>query len=322
MRYVCGMTKRRLGRTDIHISPLVLGGNVFLWTADKATSFAILDRFADAGLEAIDTADVYSRWAPGNQGGESESVIGEWMATRKRRDRTIVITKVGGEFAPDRKGLAPAYIAQAIEASLARLRTDYVDVYLSHWPDPSVPYAETLGAYQRLIEAGKVRAIGASNLDAGQLGAALAAATMAGLPRYEILQPEYNLYDRRSFEGPLRDLAIAEEIGVITYYSLAKGFLTGKYRGEGDLGQSPRGGAVKAYFNERGDRILAALDEISAAVRAAPGEVALAWIAAQPGVTAPIASATSVAQVDSLIRSATLTLSPAQLAQLGTASRD
>ena len=314
------MTKRRLGRSGITISPLVLGGNVFGWTADKQASFAILDRFADAGFEAIDTADVYSSWAPGNAGGESESIIGEWMARRGRRGKTVVITKVGSDMGSGKKGLSAGYVAQAIDASLRRLKTDYVDVYLSHLPDPLVPYEETLGAYQKLLDAGKVREIGASNLDAAQLRAALDVARQKGLPRYSILQPEYNLYDRAPFEGPLRDVTTSEGVDVITYFSLAKGFLSGKYRSEADLWKSPRGGAVKGYLNERGQRILAALDDMAAAHDAQPGEVALAWLIAQPGVTAPIASATTLEQVESLIRSASLQLSVNELGQLDAAS--
>lgn len=314
------MTKRRLGRTGIEISPLVLGGNVFLWTADKTASFAVLDRFADAGFETIDTADVYSSWVPGHTGGESEQIIGEWMASRGRRDRTIVITKVGSEMGPGKKGLSAAYIVEAVDASLQRLRTDYIDVYLSHWPDPAVSYEETLGAYQRLLRAGKVRAIGASNLDAAQLRASLDAAAANGLPRYDVLQPEYNLYDRDRFEGPLRDLVMAEDIGVVTYFGLAKGFLTGKYRRESDLGQSPRGGGVRAYLTPRGTRILDALGHVAASHAAKPAEVALAWVAAQPGVTAPIASATTVDQANSLIRSASLALTAADLKALDAAS--
>jgi aryl-alcohol dehydrogenase-like predicted oxidoreductase len=314
------MQKRRLGRAGATISPLVLGGNVFGWTADKQTSFAILDRFADAGFETIDTADVYSAWAPGNHGGESEEIVGEWMARGGRRDRTIVVTKVGSEMGPGRKGLSAPYIRQAIEASLRRLRTDYVDVYLSHWADPSVPYEETLGAYQELLAAGKVREIGASNLDAAQLRAALNASASAGLPRYAVLEPQYNLYDRAAFEGPLRDVAMAEGIDVIVYYGLARGFLTGKYRSAADLGQSRRGSGVKTYLNDRGFRILRALDDISAARGAKPAEVALAWLMAQPGVTAPIASATSVEQVESLLRAATLELTPDETRALTAAS--
>jgi aryl-alcohol dehydrogenase-like predicted oxidoreductase len=315
------MTKRSLGRTGVQISPLVLGGNVFGWTADKQTSFAILDRFADAGFETIDTADVYSAWVPGNSGGESETIIGDWMASRGRRHNTIVVTKVGSEMGPGQKGLSARYIQKAIEASLRRLGTDYVDVYMSHWPDPSVPFEETLGAYQKLLDAGKVREIGASNLDAVQLRAALDVASKEGLPRYAILEPEYNLYDRSTFDGPLRELAVAEQVDVITYFSLAKGFLTGKYRTEADLGQSPRGGAVKAYLGKRGQRILKALDDVSATRGARQAEVALAWLMARPGVTAPIASATSLVQVDSLTRAASLTLSAADIAALDEASR-
>jgi len=310
------MTNRRLGRTDITIAPLVLGGNVFGWTADKTASHAILDRFADAGFSAIDTADVYSSWAPGNRGGESEAIVGEWMTDRGRRDKTVVITKVGSEMGPGKKGLSGPYIHQAIDASLRRLRTDYVDVYLSHWPDPSVPYDETLRAYQDLLGAGKVRAIGASNLDAAQLRNALDVARRESLPQYAILEPEYNLYDRQSFEGPLRDLTMAEGIGVITYFSLARGFLSGKYRSEADLGRSARGSGVKKYLNPRGGRILAALDDVAGRHRAQPSEVAIAWLIARPGVTAPIASATNIAQVDSLIRSASLALTPADIAEL------
>lgn len=314
------MTRRPLGRTGLSVSPMILGGNVFLWTADKPTSFAVLDRFADAGFETIDTADVYSRWVTGHEGGESESVIGEWMATRHRRDRTIVITKVGSEMGPGKKGLSAAYIAEAVEASLRRLRTDYIDVYLSHWPDASVPYEETLGAYARLIDAGKVRAIGASNLDASHLRASLDAAAAHSLPRYDVLQTEYNLYAREAFEGALRDLTTAEDIGVVCYFGLARGFLSGKYRSEADLGQSARGSGVKDYLNDRGFGILSALDAVAEARGATQAEVALAWLAAQSGVTAPIASATSVVQVDSLIRAASLVLSADDIRALNEAS--
>jgi aryl-alcohol dehydrogenase-like predicted oxidoreductase len=315
------MTKRRLGRTEVLISPLVLGGNVFGWTADRERSFAILDRFAEAGFETIDTADSYSTWVPGNNGGESESIIGEWMATRGRRTRTIVITKVGSEMGPDMKGLSAAYITRAVDASLRRLRSDYIDVYLSHWPDTSVPYDETLGAYQALLAAGKVRTIGASNLDAEQLRESLDVATARKLPRYDVLEPEYNLYDRSAFDGALRDLVRAENIGVVTYFSLAKGFLSGKYRSAADLGRSPRGAGIKGYLNERGLRILAALDGVSERHAARPAEVALAWLMAQPGVTAPIASATSLEQLENLIRSASLRLTADDLASLDAASR-
>jgi aryl-alcohol dehydrogenase-like predicted oxidoreductase len=314
------LQKRRLGRTDLDIAPLVLGGNVFGWTADEKTSFDILDRFADAGLNAIDTADAYSRWAPGNKGGESETVIGKWMKSRRNRDKIIVITKVGSDMGQGKKDLSAAYIAKAVEDSLKRLQVEAIDLYLSHWPDDTVPYDETLGAYQRLIEQGKIRWCGCSNLDAGQLEAALKVASQKKLPRYEVLQPEYNLYDRLSFDGPLRDLCIREEVGVITYFSLAKGFLSGKYRSEADLGKSPRGGGVASYLNPRGKRILAALDAVSARHNANQAEVALAWIVARPGVTAPISSATTIGQVDSLIRAVSLKLGAADIAELDKAS--
>jgi len=314
--------KRPLGGTGIAISPLVFGGNVFGWTIDKQTSFDILDRFTGAGFETVDTADVYSTWKPGNVGGESETILGEWMHARGCRDRITLITKVGMPMAPDRKGLSASWIERAVEDSLRRLRTDHIDVYLSHKYDPDASNEETLGAYQKLIAAGKVRAIGASNFDAGQLRAALDAARAKGLPRYEVLQPEYNLYDRKSYDGALRDLAMAEGLGVITYFSLAKGFLSGKYRSEADLGQSPRGGGIKAYLNARGFRILQALDDVAARHGAKPAEVALAWLMARPGVTAPIASATSLDQLGSLLRAASLTLAAADMAALEDASRD
>lgn len=314
------MQKRRLGKTDLEIAPLVLGGNVFGWTADEKTSFDILDRFADAGLNAIDTADAYSRWVPGNEGGESETVIGNWMKSRGNRDKIVVITKVGSDMGQGKKDLSAAYIAKAVEESLRRLQVETIDLYLSHWPDETVPYDETLGAYQRLIEQGKIRWSGCSNLDAGQLEAALKVSSQKKLPRYEVLQPEYNLYDRSSFDGPLRDLCMREDIGVITYFSLAKGFLTGKYRSEADLGKSARGGGVADYLNARGDRILAALDAVSARHGARPAEVALAWVIARLGVTAPIASATSVEQTDSLVRAVALQLAPEDIAELDRAS--
>ncbi|MBZ9678319.1 aldo/keto reductase [Mesorhizobium sp. ES1-1] len=314
------MQKRRLGRTDLSIAPLVLGGNVFGWTADEKTSFDLLDRFVGAGLNAIDTADVYSSWVPGHKGGESETIIGNWMKDRGNRDKVIVVTKVGSDMGQGHKDLSAAYIEKAVDASLKRLRTDYIDLYLSHWPDPATPYEETLGAYEKLLAEGKIRYAGCSNLDAGQLRAALDVASLRGLPRYEVLQPEYNLYDRSSFDGPLRDLCMAEDIGVITYFSLAKGFLSGKYRSEADLGQSPRGGGIKDYLNARGKRILAALDAVSARHSAKPAEVALAWVIARPGVTAPIASATKADQMDSLIKAASLKLSTDDMAELDRAS--
>jgi len=314
------MQHRRLGRTDLAIAPLVFGGNVFGWTADKKTTFDLLDRFSEAGLNAVDTADVYSAWAPGNKGGESETILGEWMKARGKRSQTIVITKVGSPMGRGKKGLKARYIEEAAEASLQRLGVETIDLYLSHWPDPEATHEETLGAYAKLKAAGKIRWCGASNYGADMMRASLDVAKAKGLPRYDALQPEYNLYDRGSYDGALRDLCIAEEIGVITYYSLAKGFLSGKYRSAADLGQSPRGGGVKAYLNPRGFRILAALDDIAAKHKAKPAEVALAWLIQRKGVTAPIASATSPAQLESLIRATTLSPAAAEVAALDEAS--
>jgi aryl-alcohol dehydrogenase-like predicted oxidoreductase len=314
------MQMRKLGRTDLSVAPLILGGNVFGWTVDKKTSFAVLDRFAESGLNAIDTADSYSTWVPGNHGGESETIIGEWMKARGNRGRVIVITKVGSPMGQGKEGLSARYIEEAAEASLRRLQTDAIDLYLAHWPDMATPIAETLAAFQRLIEKGKIRWCGGSNLNVALLEAALAAAKARGGPRYEVLQPEYNLADRREFEHGLADLCVREEIGVITYFSLAKGFLSGKYRSEADLAKSPRGGGVKAYLNPRGFRILDALEAVAAAHKAQPAEVALAWVMGRPGVTAPIASATSVEQVESLVRATALKLTAADRAALDKAS--
>jgi aryl-alcohol dehydrogenase-like predicted oxidoreductase len=313
------MQTRRLGRTDLSIAPLVLGGNVFGWTADKKASFAVLDRFTAAGLTAIDTADVYSAWAPGNSGGESETIIGEWMKARGNRSRVVVITKVGSPMGKGKEGLSARYIAEAVEASLKRLQTDAIDLYLSHLPDMATPIEDTLGAFQRLIDEGKIRWCGASNLSAKLLEASLAASKAKGLPRYEVLQPEYNLADRNEFEGGLADLCEREQVGVITYFSLAKGFLSGKYRSEADLSKSPRGQGVKAYLNPRGFRILDALEAVAVRHKVKPAEVALAWAMARPGVTAPIASATSIEQVDSLARSTELSLTAADMNALNTA---
>ncbi len=315
------MDRRLLGRTDLEIAPLVLGGNVFGWTVDEKTSFDLLDRFVDGGLNTIDTANVYSRWVPGNKGGESETIIGKWMKARGNREKVVVITKVGADMGQGKRDLSAGHIERAVEDSLRRLRTDVIDLYLSHWPDPSVPYEETLGAYQTLLAKGKVRHIGCSNLDAGQLRAALDVAKLRNLPRYEVLQPEYNLYDRASYDGPLRDLCMAEGLGVITYFSLAKGFLSGKYRSKADLGKSAaRGEDVEAYLNRRGMRILAALDAVAGRHAAKPAEVALAWVIARPGVTAPIASATTSEQMASLVRAASLRLTHADIEELDKAS--
>ncbi|HXV31344.1 MAG TPA: aldo/keto reductase [Sinorhizobium sp.] len=315
------MEMRRLGRTGLSIAPLVFGGNVFGWTADEKTSFALLDAFFDAGFNAIDTADAYSTWVPGNKGGESETIIGKWLKQSGRaRDKAIIITKVGSELGPGRKGLSPRWILQAVEDSLARLQTDHIDLYLSHWPDPGTPYEETLAAYDTLLAEGKVRAIGASNLDAAQLRDALDIAAAMGLPRYAVLQPEYNLYDRAAFDGALRDLCIAEDIGVITYFSLARGFLSGKYRSHVDIEGSARGAGVEKYLDGRGMRILGVLDEIAQETGAKQVEIALAWIMAREGVTAPIASATTLEQLASLVKSTELKLSDEAIGKLNDVS--
>jgi aryl-alcohol dehydrogenase-like predicted oxidoreductase len=311
------MQKRALGKTGLSIAPLVFGGNVFGWTVDEAASFALLDAFVDHGFDAIDTADVYSRWAPGNSGGESETVIGRWLRARPgMRERVTIFTKVGSDMGgPGQQGLSARWITEAVEHSLRRLGTDRIDLYFSHWPDPDTPQEETLGAFAGLLSAGKVRAIGASNLDAAQLGAALDLAGH-GLPAYGVLQPEYNLYDRAGFEGPLRDLCIARGLGVVTYFSLASGFLSGKYRAKADLGQSARGEDVERYLDARGMRLLDALDTVASAHDASPAQVALAWLMASPGVTAPIASATRVAHVEGFARAASLQLTDSDRALL------
>jgi len=309
------MQLRPLGRTRLAIAPVVFGGNVFGWTADKKTSFELLDRFTGAGFNAIDTANSYQTWVPGNTG-MSETIIGEWMSARGKRNEIVLITKVGSDIGQGKKDLSASHIATAVEESLRRLRTDRIDVYFSHWHDPTTPYAETLGAYDKLIKAGKVRAIGASNHDATQLKDALTVADAEGLPRYGALQPEYNLMDRAGFDGPLRDLAIAENLGVITYFALARGFLTGKYRSKDDLGQSPRGGSIDRYFTARGFAILGTLDVIAAKYDVKQADIALAWIMAREGITAPIASATSLAQLESLINAANITLDKEDLAEL------
>ncbi|MBB4567650.1 aldo/keto reductase [Rhizobium leucaenae] len=304
------MEMRKLGRTDLFTAPIVFGGNVFGWTADEKTSYALLDAFFGAGFNTIDTADVYSSWVPGNKGGDSEEIIGKWLKQgRVARDKAIIITKVGSEMGPGKKGLKANYILQAVEDSLKRLQTDYIDLYLSHWPDPETPYEETLSAYAKLKEQGKIRHAGCSNLNAAQLQASFDAAAKSGLPRYDVLQPEYNLYERASFEGPLADLCVKEEIGVITYFSLAAGFLTGKYRNKADTEGRARENRVATYLNDKGFRILAALDTVAAETKSTPADVALAWLLRKRGVTAPIASATSLNQLDALINSAKLSLS-------------
>jgi aryl-alcohol dehydrogenase-like predicted oxidoreductase len=314
------MEKRRLGRSDLMVSPLCLGGNVFGWTADEATSFKVLDAYADAGLNFIDTADVYSTWVPGHKGGESEVIIGKWMKARGNRDKLVIATKVGSEMGPNQKGLSKSYIGSAVEASLQRLQTDYIDLYQSHRDDLDTPQQETLGAYEELIRDGKVRAIGASNFTAARLKEALDISAELGLPRYESLQPKYNLSDRAEYEAELEPLCRREEIGVIPYYGLASGFLTGKYRSDADFGKSVRGGRMAAYLDDRGRRILAALDAVAARKNATPAQIALAWLMARPGITAPIASATSVEQIRDLVQATKVLLDNDDIAQLDRAS--
>ena len=314
------MNKRKLGNSNIEVAPLAFGTNVMGWTADAATSHAMLDYFVARGLNLVDTADVYSRWAPGHKGGESEMIIGEWIKKRKaNREKIVLATKVGIEMGPNDKGLSRAYIMRAVDASLKRLQTDYIDLYQSHQDDASVPQEETLSAYADLIKAGKVRIIGASNFKPERLNEALAISKRNSLPRYETLQPWYNLYDRKEFEGAPFDLCKRENISVITYFSLASGFLTGKYRKEKDLEGRARAYRVKDMMNERGMRILAGLDKVSAELEATPSQVALAWLVAK-GITAPIASATTVAQLEEIVESTELKLTPAQVKTLDEAS--
>lgn len=318
------MQKRPLGQSGLATAPLIFGGNVFGWTIDRETSFAVLDAFVDAGFNAIDTADVYSRWVPGNSGGESETIIGEWLKARGRRDDVLILTKVGSTMgqngADDRNDLSATWIERAVEDSLRRLQTDVIDLYQSHWMDKTTSTEETLRAYERLIQAGKVRAIGASNHDAATLREALDLASAKGLPRYETVQPHYNLYSRTTFEGELQDLAVAEGLGVITYFSLESGFLTGKYKTAADVEGSKRGGYLKDRFNERGVRILAVLDAVAKRNEATPAQVSLAWLLTRPGVTAPIVSATSVDQLSDTLKAVDLTLSDEDLADLNEAS--
>lgn len=316
------MDFRRLGKTDLKIAPIVFGGNVFGWTIDEKTSFSILDAFVDYGFNAIDTADVYSLWSPGNTGGESETIIGNWLKENPhKRDQVLIFTKVGADLGKlGEKGLSERWILEAVERSLKRLGIERIDLYFSHWPDAETPYEETLGAYEKLLKAGKIRAIGASNLDAQQLGAALDVAKTHSLPRYDVLQPEYNLYDRASYDGPLRDLCLQNDIGVVTYYSLASGFLSGKYRSEADLTQSTRGKGIAKYLDARGVSILSALDHVAHRHDATQAEIALAWLIARKGVTAPIASATRREHVASFAKAATLVLNPEDITELDTAS--
>lgn len=315
------MQLRPLGRSDLLVAPLAFGGNVLGWTADEPTSFALLDAFVDAGFNLIDTADIYSNWVPGHAGGESETILGRWLRASGKRDRIVLATKVGKAMGPGQSGLSRRHIRSAVEASLRRLQTDRIDLYQSHDDDPATPLEETLAAYAELIREGKVRAIGASNFSAPRLALALETSERLGLPRYETLQPLYNLYDRACYEAELEPLCRAQGLGVIPFYGLAKGFLTGKYRSEADLGKSPRGAGVKDYLNPRGMRILAALDTEAAGSGSTPAQVALAWQMARPGLTAPIASATSLAQWREIAAAANLGLSAAAIARLDEASR-
>ncbi len=301
------MEKRSLGKSEIRVSPFALGGNVFGWTVDRSGAFEILDEFTKAGFQLIDTADVYSTWAPGNVGGESETLIGEWLRKRNNRQDVVIATKVGKPMGPGKTGLSQKYIRQAVEDSLKRLQTDYIDLYQSHDDDPQTPMEETLETFTSLIKEGKIRAIGASNFSAERLARALEISKTNGYARYETLQPPYNLYDR-SIETDLQPLCVKEGIGIISYYSLASGFLTGKYRTDADLKKSVRGRGIGKYLDEKGKRILNALDEVSAKYQASPASIALAWLMNRPAVVAPIASATSVAQLQDLLKAVEIKL--------------
>jgi aryl-alcohol dehydrogenase-like predicted oxidoreductase len=314
------MEKRELGKTGILVSPFCFGGNVFGWTVNEQQSFELLDAYVDSGLEFIDTADVYSKWVPGNKGGESETIIGNWLKKSGKRDNVVIATKVGKPMADDKKGLSKAYITKAVEDSLKRLQTDYIDLYQSHDDDKNTPLEETMSAFTDLIKQGKVRAVGASNFSAARLQEALAVSKTNGFARYETLQPEYNLYNREDYEKELEPLCIANHIGVITFFSLASGFLTGKYRSEADLSQSARGGGVKKYLNDRGFKILKALDEVASQYKTTPASVAIAWVIARPGVTAPIASATSIKQLHDTTQAVHLKLDSGAVALLNEAS--
>ncbi len=321
------MQQRPLGQSGLSTAPLVFGGNVFGWTADRATSFALLDAFVDSGFNLVDTADVYSRWVPGHTGGESETLIGQWLAANPgKRSQVLIATKVGmdmgGDGAQARKGLSRRWIRQSVEASLRRLQTDRIDLYQSHTDDATTPLEETLSTFAELIAEGKLRAIGASNYSAARLAEALATSARLGLPRYQTLQPHYNLMDRAVYEAELEPLCRSEGLGVINFYGLAKGFLSGKYRSEADLSKSPRGGGVKGYLNARGQRVLAALDAVAQAHNSTPAQVALAWQIHRPGLTAPIVSATSVAQWAELAGAARLALSATDITTLDSASAE
>ncbi len=310
------MMNRRLGSTDLKIAPLVLGGNVFGWTADKAASFAVLDAFVAGGGTMIDTADMYSSWVDGHEGGESETMIGDWLRTSGRRDDVLIATKVGMLPGEGGEKLQPARIAAAAEASLKRLGTDRIDLYYAHQDDDTVSQEAVLEAFGKLVDAGKVRVIGASNFHAARLKSAVDAAKASDLPRYHVLQPEYNLVSRDKFEGELQDYCVTENIGVLPYYGLASGFLTGKYRTPNDLGASVRGGGMRDLLDGKGKAVLEAMDAVVSDTGASHAQVALAWLLTQPGITAPIASATSARQIEDLLPAMTLELSDAQLSAL------
>ncbi len=314
------MQYRMLGNTDLMIAPIVFGGNVFGWTIDKDQSFKLLDQFIAAGFDTIDTADVYSRWIDGNEGGESESIIGEWMKSRNNRDDVKVITKVGSDVGQGQKDLTKGHILKAVDKSLQRLQTDHIDLYLTHWDDNRTPVEETLGAYEKLIKAGKVRWVGASNLSSDRLQASLDASENSTLPRYEVFQPEYNLYDRQGFEEGVASLCHDNGLGVITYYALANGFLSGKYRSTDDLDKSVRGSRAKKYLNKRGFRILEALDNLAEKHEVSQAGIALAWLINKPIVTAPIVSATKIQHLESFTEAAELNLDRADMASLDEAS--
>jgi aryl-alcohol dehydrogenase-like predicted oxidoreductase len=307
------MKKRKLGNSGLEVFPLAFGGNVFGWTVDEAMSFKLLDAFVGSGFNFIDTADVYSKWAPGNRGGESETLLGKWLKRPGNRKKVVLATKVGMEMGPNKKGLSRSYIMLAVEDSLKRLQTDHIDLYQSHTDDPETPLEETFEAYARLIQQGKVRAIGASNFGAERLSRALEISRQGGYPSYQSLQPLYNLYDRAEYETKLEPLCREKGLGVITYYSLASGFLTGKYRSEKDMSKSPRGQRAGKYLNERGRRILEALDRVAKERGSTPAAVSLAWLIARPGITAPIASATGLEQLQELMTAPNLELSPSEI---------
>ena len=314
------MEKRQLGQSDLQIYPIVLGGNVFGWTIDEKHAFEILNHFTEAGFNAIDTADVYSRWAPGNIGGESETIIGKWLKEKKNRHEVVVMTKVGSDMGDDKKGLRKAYIVQAVEDSLKRLQTDYIDLYQTHFDDASTAVTETLEAYDQLIKDGKVRWIGASNMSPERLQESLETSRERNLPIYQTLQPHYNLYERQGFENAFEPIVMKNHLGVITYYSLESGFLSGKYRKRSDIIKSPRGAKMESYFNDRGMKILDALDDISKQYQTTQAAVALAWLIHRESVTAPVVSATNLQQLDSIIQAPKLQLDADAIGQLNSAS--